>query len=250
MKKRQFTHVFPGHDVPRDAAVGAVENVCRTRAQVLLDDNQAGGRLQDGLAEREKPHELLVCQVAQAPLRPDEVVLLARDGLPLLQADVEDGAHAGLALQRGGELGNGLHDVDVLGDAEEQALCHSADPVCSVSPGRGRPAGFGSTHPAPPSRVLVSVRRSCFVPMPNLARKVRDPWRSMRLMEEKPPWAGMPPSIPLTFTCARCQYSLPLEELMRPSGAVGSSFGSDIEGRDWSRLGIVGGVGGEWFYTF
>lgn len=77
-------HASPGRDVPRDAAVGAVENVCRARAQVLLDDNQAGGGLQDGLAEREKPHELLVCQVAQAPLRPDEVVLLARGGLPLL----------------------------------------------------------------------------------------------------------------------------------------------------------------------
>lgn len=37
---------------------------------------------------------------------------------------------------------------------------------------------------------------------------------------------------------------------MRPSGAVGFSFGSDIEGRDWSRLEIVGGAGENCFRHF
>jgi hypothetical protein len=55
-------------------------------------------------------------------------------GLPVFEAHVEDGSYTRLALQLGRELGGGLNDIDLLGDAvEEQALGNSADAGEGVS---------------------------------------------------------------------------------------------------------------------
>ena len=138
-KKRKNPHKFRcsrilGGNLPRHAAVDVIEDVGAGRAQVLLDDDQAVGAAQGRLAPLQIPHQLLVRQVAHAPLGPDELVLDVVGRRPLLQADVEDAAHPGLALQTGGELGDGLDHVDLFGDSQEQPLGDPADPISACSP--------------------------------------------------------------------------------------------------------------------
>lgn len=76
--------------------------------------------------------ELLVRQVAEAPLVPDEVVdgvVVVGVGPPLLEAEVVDAADARAALESVGELGDRLDDVDRLRDVQEQALRYASDPA-------------------------------------------------------------------------------------------------------------------------
>jgi hypothetical protein len=66
--------------------------------------------------------------VWDAPLNPDEIVPHALRWLPIFKAHVEDAPHAGLVLQRGRKLGDGLYDIDLFRDAiEEKALGDAAD---------------------------------------------------------------------------------------------------------------------------
>lgn len=113
--------------LPRDAAVLLVVQVARAGAQVLLDDDEPRLRHQRGLAPLEVPQQLVVVDVVEAPLRPDEVVLDIGRRRPVLEADVEDVAHAFNILQIFGELGHGLEHVDGLSDGQEQFFCDSAD---------------------------------------------------------------------------------------------------------------------------
>lgn len=139
--------IRPGH-----AAVLVVEDVLaiEVSAQVFLDDNGASlGEV--FLATLEVLDQLGVCEVADAPLVPDQVVLVRGIQGPVLQADVGDGADAaggdeflaalGL-LQLVGELLHGLNDVDGLGNLQEEAKGDAADAGATVDGVREKLAGL------------------------------------------------------------------------------------------------------------
>ncbi len=113
--------------LPRNTAVRFIKEVTSAGACVLLDDDDANTRVQRLPAPLQVPDQLLVGQVAHAPLHPDEIVADAVLGLPFFQPEREGVAHPGLGLQRDGELGYRLDDVHVVGQVEKQTFGDSAD---------------------------------------------------------------------------------------------------------------------------
>lgn len=78
-----------------------------------------------------------------------------------------------------------------------------------------------STNPAPPSKALDIPCRPFFVPIPSLARNVREPCKSTLVTDPKPPTPGMPPSMPFTSPSVLSQYARPFSLFISESGAGG-----------------------------
>jgi hypothetical protein len=93
--------------VPRDACIAIIVEVASTRAQILLDDYDPTIGIQGISAPLQVTNELLVGQVADAPLRPNQIIVDPLNRPPVLQPDVEDVPYAILALQRSSKSGDG-----------------------------------------------------------------------------------------------------------------------------------------------
>lgn len=101
---------------PRDTTIQLIPDIIFVRCDVLFDDEDAGLGRQYLFAPLQVVDQLLVVEVAHAPLRPDQIILVALARFPVLEADIEDLAHPGLALETGSELGYWLNDVHLFGD--------------------------------------------------------------------------------------------------------------------------------------
>jgi hypothetical protein len=72
---------------------------------------------------------LVVCEVAEAPLVPYQVVGGGGGGVPGFEADVEDSPDARGGCEGGGEFRDGFDDVDCVGEADEEGGGDAADAV-------------------------------------------------------------------------------------------------------------------------
>jgi hypothetical protein len=75
--------------------------------------------MQGSFAAPEALHQLLVCQVREAPLDPDQAIFPFRVWLPVLQAHIQDMPNAFGPFELVCEPGHGLHDINVLGNLQE-----------------------------------------------------------------------------------------------------------------------------------
>ena len=81
-------------------------------------------------------------------------------------------------------------------------------------------------HPAPPSSAAATLRFPGLAPMPNLARKLRDPTRSTLDTFGNQPADGTPPSMPFMSADTPSQYLLPSALLIGIDGPAGPGGGS------------------------
>lgn len=81
-------------DVPGHTAINVIENIFSTRAHVFFENNHAAIWVEHRFAAFEIAHQLLISEMANTPLRPDQVVLDTICGLPFLQSNVVDFTNA------------------------------------------------------------------------------------------------------------------------------------------------------------
>lgn len=92
-----------------------MEKILIAGAEVLLDNDQAGVGPQHHFAGLKVANNLIVREVAQTPLRPDEIVCGSLWRCPLLQPNVEDMPNAALGPEATCEFRNWFDDVNTLG---------------------------------------------------------------------------------------------------------------------------------------
>lgn len=90
--------------------------------------------------------------MAETPLVPHQVVLVALGRLPLLKTNVEDLPDPRLLGELFCKLGYGLDDIDLLGDAEQETFCDTAYAIFE------RRDGTGQLRPSPTTLQLRGAR--------------------------------------------------------------------------------------------
>ncbi|KJZ73937.1 hypothetical protein HIM_06605 [Hirsutella minnesotensis 3608] len=88
-------------------ATSSVNDVYAAGAEVLLDDHGTRVWFEDRLADLKVVPHVVVGEMPETPLRPDQVVLNPILGLPALQLDVQVGAYAALPLSTSVNLDTG-----------------------------------------------------------------------------------------------------------------------------------------------